>query len=79
MPLVRATLLAALSRRLDAWRTHGFATIRADWLARAHPPGTPLRAGATDGTFATIDLDGALVLDTPDGRVRIVGGEVQSR
>ncbi|MGA9867541.1 MAG: biotin--[acetyl-CoA-carboxylase] ligase [Acetobacteraceae bacterium] len=79
VPLVRATLLTALSRRLDAWRSHGFATIRADWLARAHPPGTPLRAGALEGTFATIDPGGALLLDTPEGRVRIVGGEVQSR
>ena len=79
VPLVRTTLLAALSRRLDAWLADGFATIRTDWLARAHPTGTPLRAGSLDGTFATIGPDGTLLLDTPTGRVRIVGGEVQSR
>ncbi|HEY5299887.1 MAG TPA: biotin--[acetyl-CoA-carboxylase] ligase [Acetobacteraceae bacterium] len=79
VPLVRTTLLAALSRRLDAWLADGFATIRTDWLARAHPTGTPLRAGALHGTFATIGPDGTLLLDTPTGRVRIVGGEVQSR
>ncbi|MEO8714783.1 MAG: biotin--[acetyl-CoA-carboxylase] ligase [Acetobacteraceae bacterium] len=75
----RTTLLNALFRRLDTWLTHGFPAIRADWLVRAHAPGTPLRAGETDGTFATIDTDGALLLDTPNGRVRIVGGEVQRR
>ena len=79
MDEARTTLLTALSSRLDTWLAHGFPSIRADWLARAHAPGTPLQAGETNGTFATIDADGALLLDTPSGRVRIVGGEVQRR
>ena len=73
---VRAALLAALDQRLDTWRAHGFAPIRADWLARAHPLGTMLRAGTTEGAFAGLDEDGALLLDTPGGQRRIVAGEV---
>ncbi len=76
---IRDTLLQILARRLASWRADGFAPIRAGWLARAHPPGTPLRAGAIEGSFAGIDTDGALLLDTPAGRIRIVGGEVQVR
>ncbi len=72
----RATLLTALATRLDTWLTAGFAPIRADWLARAHPIGTPLRAGQLEGTFAGLDPDGALLLDTGSGRRRIVAGDV---
>jgi len=75
----RDLLLAVLSRRLDAWLAGGFPPIRADWLARAHPPGTALRAGSIDGTFVTLDADGALLLDTKQGRRRVVAGEVQPR
>lgn len=76
---VRDALLTALAARLNAWLAHGFPPIRADWLARAHAPGTPLRAGTVEGTFATLDADGALLLDTDSGRRRILGGEVQPR
>ncbi|MBV9116317.1 MAG: biotin--[acetyl-CoA-carboxylase] ligase [Acetobacteraceae bacterium] len=72
----RTALLAALAKRLDAWLGAGFVPVRAAWLARAHPLGTPLRAGQTDGAFAGLDADGALLLDTSDGRCRVVAGEV---
>ncbi len=73
---VRGHVLAALGRWLHIWRIHGFAPVRTDWLARAHPPGTMLRAHQAEGAFAGLDADGALLLDTPDGRRRIVAGEV---
>jgi BirA family biotin operon repressor/biotin-[acetyl-CoA-carboxylase] ligase len=76
---VRDAVLGAFKVRLDTWLTQGFAIIRAAWLARAHPPGTRLSGGGTDGIFAGLDADGALLLDTPAGRRRIVGGEVQPR
>jgi BirA family transcriptional regulator, biotin operon repressor / biotin---[acetyl-CoA-carboxylase] ligase len=75
----RAALLAALATRLDTWLAHGFAPIRADWLARAHPIGTRLRADGADGTFAGLDEDGALLLDTPAGRRRIIAGDVTAQ
>ena len=76
----RDILLGSLERRLAAWKEHGFAPIRVEWLARAHPIGTNLRAsigGLTEeGAFAGLDTDGAMLLDTPAGRKRIVAAEV---
>ena len=76
----RDILLARLAKNLAAWTDHGFESIRSAWLARAHPIGTALRAsigGRTEeGMFAGLDNDGALLLDTPDGRKRIVAADV---
>jgi BirA family biotin operon repressor/biotin-[acetyl-CoA-carboxylase] ligase len=76
----RDILLDSLAKHLDAWTEHGFEPIRAAWLVRAHPVGTPLRAsigGKTEeGLFAGLDVDGALLLDTPEGRKRIVVADV---
>jgi BirA family biotin operon repressor/biotin-[acetyl-CoA-carboxylase] ligase len=76
----RDILLESLENRLDAWLEHGFEPIRAEWLARAHPIGAPLRAsigGLTEeGLFAGLDDDGAMLLDTQYGRRRIVAADV---
>ena len=76
----REKLLAALATWWDAWLQEGFAPIRAAWLARAHPIGTTLRVRLGDrlvtGTFAGLDDDGTLLLDTEDGRRRIMAGDV---
>jgi BirA family biotin operon repressor/biotin-[acetyl-CoA-carboxylase] ligase len=76
----RDILLDSLAKHLDAWTEHGFEPIRTAWLARAHKIGTPLRAsigGRTEeGLFAGLDDDGAMLLDTPDGRKRIVAADV---
>lgn len=76
----RDILLDSLAKHLDAWTEQGFEPIRTAWLARAHPIGTALRAsigGRTEeGVFAGLDVDGALLLDTPEGRKRIVAADV---
>jgi BirA family biotin operon repressor/biotin-[acetyl-CoA-carboxylase] ligase len=76
----RDILLESLAKHLDAWTEQGFAPIRAAWMARAQPIGTPLRASiggrSEEGLFAGLDEDGAMLLDTPDGRKRIVAAEV---
>jgi BirA family biotin operon repressor/biotin-[acetyl-CoA-carboxylase] ligase len=78
----RDRLLAALASWLDVWEHEGFAPIRAAWLARAHPAGSALNVQLGDrllnGRFAGLDDDGALLLDTQDGRSRIVAGDVQT-
>ena len=78
----RAKLLAALAEWLGIWRADGFAPIRAAWLARAHPIGRALSVQVANrlvsGEFAGIDADGALLLGTPEGRTRIVAGDVQA-
>ncbi|MGC8476269.1 MAG: biotin--[acetyl-CoA-carboxylase] ligase [Acetobacteraceae bacterium] len=77
-------LLESLGSWLARWEQAGFAPVRAAWLARAHPAGTMLRvrlggpaaAGVLEGTFAGLDADGTLLLDTEGGRRRIAAGEV---
>ncbi|MGQ5701275.1 biotin--[acetyl-CoA-carboxylase] ligase [Sandaracinobacteroides sp. A072] len=74
-------LADAFAARRAAWRLGGFAPIRADWLARAHPPGTPLWVGngaqAIQGRFRDVAEDGALLLEAEGGFVhRIHAGDV---
>jgi len=75
-------LLAAFRRRFADWRDCGFAAIRTAWLQRAHVPGSPLNVRIGDrtvqGRFADLSHDGALVIETPEGRRRIHAGEVLS-
>jgi BirA family biotin operon repressor/biotin-[acetyl-CoA-carboxylase] ligase len=76
----RSALLTALANWLDLWQRDGFAAIRTAWLARAHPPGTPLRVTIGDqmieGRFANIRDDGALIVDTDVGRRICTAGDV---
>jgi BirA family biotin operon repressor/biotin-[acetyl-CoA-carboxylase] ligase len=83
-----AALFAALSvkmpGRLAQWnRGNGFATVRADWLARAAGLGESIRIGLADrelaGRFEGIDDAGCLVLIAPDGAKEVVAaGDVIS-
>ncbi|HLY87536.1 MAG TPA: biotin--[acetyl-CoA-carboxylase] ligase, partial [Acetobacteraceae bacterium] len=77
---MRSALLTALANWLDIWDRDGFAAVRSSWLARAHPPGTTLRVVVGDrtieGRFADLAPDGALLLDTAEGRKRYVAGDV---
>jgi BirA family transcriptional regulator, biotin operon repressor / biotin---[acetyl-CoA-carboxylase] ligase len=81
-----AALFASLSAktlgRLAQWNSgEGFATIRADWLARAAGLGEPIRVRVADrelgGRFESIDETGSLVLILADeSREIISAGEV---
>lgn len=71
------TLAGALARWLTRWRQEGLATVRNQWTARAHPPGTALTAHLPDGTaidgiFERLDVDGALILRLADGTTRVI-------
>jgi BirA family biotin operon repressor/biotin-[acetyl-CoA-carboxylase] ligase len=74
---------AAFARRLAEWRHEGFAAVRANWLAKAGPVGAEVDVRLGDqlvrGRFSGLDPDGALLLDTADGRRRIVSGELLGR
>ncbi len=73
-------LIASLGAWLAAWESGGFAALRAGWLRRGPEPGTKLRvtmAGETrEGDFRDLGDDGALVLWTPDGALRLTSGVV---
>lgn len=76
--------LSILALRTDHWldvlAQRGFEAVRTAWLARADRLGDVIEArlprGALSGRFATIDGDGALVLDTAEGLRRIAAGDV---
>jgi BirA family transcriptional regulator, biotin operon repressor / biotin---[acetyl-CoA-carboxylase] ligase len=76
----RDILLGRFGVHLASWQETGFAPIREQWLERSYPIGAAIRANTGDqpiaGHFAGLDIDGALLLDTPQGRRRIVAGEV---
>jgi BirA family biotin operon repressor/biotin-[acetyl-CoA-carboxylase] ligase len=73
-------LSRSLERWLGLWRTQGFTAIRSAWLACGPVFGAPISVdpgrGRMSGTFAGLDEDGALLLDTAGGRQRIVAGDV---
>jgi BirA family biotin operon repressor/biotin-[acetyl-CoA-carboxylase] ligase len=83
-----AALFAALSvkmpGRLAQWnRSNGFATVRADWLARAAGLGETIRVALAEreltGRFEGLDDTGGLVLIAPDGgKVVVAAGDVIS-
>jgi BirA family biotin operon repressor/biotin-[acetyl-CoA-carboxylase] ligase len=79
-----SALSAKMLGRLAQWNTgEGFATVRADWLARAEGVGEELRIRVADrelaGRFEGIDEAGALVLVLEDGSKEIVSaGDVMA-
>jgi BirA family biotin operon repressor/biotin-[acetyl-CoA-carboxylase] ligase len=79
-PLAADTVLAAvlqqLARRYDAWRTGGFAALRAAWLERSTLPGQPVRLpDGSAGVGVDVGDDGILAARAADGRlVHIVSG-----
>jgi BirA family transcriptional regulator, biotin operon repressor / biotin---[acetyl-CoA-carboxylase] ligase len=72
----------ALAQWLDVWQAGaGFADIRAAWLARAGNSGEAISvhdtSGRTNGEFAGLDEDGALLMRRADGSLqRIAYGDV---
>jgi BirA family transcriptional regulator, biotin operon repressor / biotin---[acetyl-CoA-carboxylase] ligase len=70
-------LSSALGRRIAQWErgTH-FASIRADWLARAHPTGSELRVRLAErelrGRFESLDDAGRLLLRLTDGSLEVI-------
>ena len=76
--------LDALATAYAAWEerfvTYGFAPVREAWLARAAKLGQRLRARMATrelhGVFETVDGEGNLVLQTPEGRVSLPAAEI---
>lgn len=77
--LDRETVLAALLERLDVWQarleSEGFEPVRARWLALSDTIGRQISIEGLTGVARDLDDDGALILETADGRRRVVAGE----
>ena len=75
-----AAFATALRRWLDRLADEGFGAVRAAWLAGTDGLGAPvevhLAAATLRGTFAALDAEGALLLETPSGRHKITAGDV---
>ncbi len=77
--LTPAELLETFARHfltwINRWQDDGFAPVRAAWLRHAPNHGEEIEIGVKGerptGTFAGIDDDGALVLDTEGARRRV--------
>lgn len=73
-------LADSYARHEDQFRTYGFEPIRTAWLAAAAKRGDVITARTTRdtyvGTFADVDAEGQLVLETAKGRVSIPAGDV---
>jgi BirA family biotin operon repressor/biotin-[acetyl-CoA-carboxylase] ligase len=74
-------LAAAFADVRSVWRDHGFAAVRAQWLARAAGLGQWIEArlgtATVAGVFTGLGPDGALLLTLPDASVRAIhAGEV---
>ena len=78
------TLLAAIVERqivwLDLWGREGFAPVREAWLGRSANIGTQVvvktRSGELAGRFVDLDRNGAMLLDSAEGRRVITSGDV---
>ena len=76
---------ARLLQVLQNWRARydrdGFDPVRAAWLAVAHRPGEPIAVGMGErslyGAFRGLGDDGALLLDGPNGELRVTAGELE--
>lgn len=76
-------LRVALERWRGIWAAEGWDRLRAEWLDRAHPPGTMLRIGTGDaiveGRFAGLSDTGALRIMEAGGRIReMFAGDVDA-
>ena len=82
VPVFQQELADRFTAWLAIWRADGLAAICTEWLARAHPIGTPLSVSEADGQvtpglFGGLAADGALQLRLADGQVRaIYAGDV---
>ncbi len=83
-PVALDALLEAVARAFhfwyERWLAEGFEPLRAAWLARASGLGQAIRVrlpqGESQGRFAGLDEEGALLLDTDTVRRRITAGDV---
>jgi BirA family biotin operon repressor/biotin-[acetyl-CoA-carboxylase] ligase len=82
--LMLATLLRELGRALDQFAQEGFAAFRAEWQRDHAFQDTAVVLTRGDGTRIQgtahgVDGQGALLLDTPQGRERVLSGEISLR
>ncbi len=80
-PCARGPLLGAILEALDArivrLRDGGHAALREEWAGACAIVGRRIRRGDTEGVVTALDEEGALIVETSAGAVRVVTGEIQ--
>ena len=73
-------ILTSLEAGCSAWQATGLPGVLERWRQRGPAPRSPIRvrlpAGIVSGAFAGLATDGSLLVDTPDGRQRLLAGDV---
>lgn len=73
-------VIEGFERWMAAWAREGFGGLRPAWLARAHGLKGRVQARLPDrvleGLFVDLAPDGALIMDTGEGRVSVHAGDV---
>lgn len=76
----------ALKEQIERWKQFGFAEIRKTYLQSAFRLGDTIHVGLTgdrtayrEGIYKGIDDSGHLIMDTPDGVIRLSSAEVVLR
>lgn len=70
-------LLATLDRWYGRWLQDGFLPVRETWRRAAVTLGQPVSRAEVVGTAEDLDVDGALLVRTAEGRVvRVVAGQI---
>ncbi|MEY3201731.1 MAG: hypothetical protein RIR70_1281 [Pseudomonadota bacterium] len=81
--LLLARLIAALHAMLPRFDQHGFAVFEAAWSARHAHAGKRVtlqgEGAMREGRVIGVDHEGALWLDTPQGKARVLSGDVSLR
>lgn len=81
--VLAAALLRRLQARLLAYEATGFAAVAPDWarLDASRDAAVRIHNGEqiTDGIARGVDADGALLVDTADGRLAVHAGEISLR
>ncbi len=77
----RAALLERLLDRMDAvvlrLRAGEYESVRTEWAAACDMVGSRIRRGGLSGRVQAVDGDGALLVETGGGLVRVTGGEME--
>ncbi|MBB6251647.1 biotin--[acetyl-CoA-carboxylase] ligase [Nitrospirillum iridis] len=78
--LVMAAYAGAFDRWYRRWQDYGFAPVRAAWLNAAQGLGgavtVRLHDRSFDGRLVDLDVDGALLVETAQGSVKVSAGDV---
>lgn len=77
----RADLLERILDRMDAMllrlRAGAYESVLAEWAAACDVVGSRIRRGGLSGLVTAVDGDGALLVETGGGLVRVTDGEIE--